>query len=85
MKVKTIRFTDKKPVFPEKITVRLTIEEAAYIVGLTGKQKDADCEAIIDGGATMNHELYSALTGDVFNRYWHDGWNDYIRGKGPKG
>ena len=48
---------------PKKVSVTMTIEEALWIAKLAGKQN----------GESPHGEIYRALVGDVFNRYWEDG------------
>jgi hypothetical protein len=58
---------------PDRVTVTLTIREAAYITTIVGKQDGPTAEAFMRGGAEENYSLYDGFTSDVFNRYWDDG------------
>lgn len=71
MKVKRIDLDDEE--MPERITVELTHDEAAYIAALTGKQSFSSAEAIAPGGGHLNSAVHSALNGVVFNRFYEDG------------
>jgi hypothetical protein len=80
MKLLAISFNDDEN--PKEILVRLTIEEAGYLGRLTGTQSDNSAEAIMQGGTLLNSEVYHCLSGNVFNRYWEDGLNDYFKNRG---
>lgn len=74
MKIRSIAMDDEEQ--PETITVDMTIREAALIVRLIGPMSDiqlADTQS--DGGRTGG-EIYDALNGCVFNRFWEDGVKD---------
>lgn len=58
---------------PEKVTAELTLDEALYITTMIGRQNGIQANEIMPDGETIQHELYEALTGELFNRYWHDG------------
>ena len=49
---------------PNVITVSMTLAEAVWIAEKAGNER---------GGYPTSHDIYEALTGDVFNRYWEDG------------
>ena len=62
---------------PESVYVKLTVTEAAFIAKFSGGT-DRQAEEIMPGGGAMAAaELYSALVGSMFNRFWDngvDGW-----------
>ncbi|MFB7312999.1 hypothetical protein [Streptomyces sp. NPDC056192] len=71
MLVKQINLDDDGQ--PETLLVRLTRNEAAYLALLTGKQSGHTSGDIMPGGDSLNSEVYEALTGEFFNRYYEDG------------
>ncbi|MDI5965699.1 hypothetical protein [Streptantibioticus silvisoli] len=77
MRIKQIELDDEG--MPEAVLVRMTHDEALYLALLTGKQTGATSAQIIPGGAARNSEVYEALTGELFNRYYDDGVNDAVR------
>ena len=76
MKINTIQFGDNEK--PAKVTATFTIREAAMIAKAFGRLSPTSAtEAGLDPSATSS--TYDALTG-VFNAYYEDGLNDYLRG-----
>lgn len=71
MQVKQINLDDDGQ--PETVLVRLTREEATYIALLTGRQNGSTSEEVMAGGGVLNGQVYEALTGEFFNRYYEDG------------
>lgn len=63
---------------PEFITVRLCVEEAAYIAKIVGRHSDVTANDVMDNGAAANGALYNALTGEFFNRFWDGGVDDAL-------
>lgn len=59
---------------PTKIVAELTIEQAAQISKWTGSLSPAT------GGNDETGAMYEALSGDLFNRFWDDGVDGYLRG-----
>lgn len=49
---------------PNVLTVSMTLAEAIWIAQKAGSER---------GGYPTTHDIYEALTGDVFNRYWQNG------------
>lgn len=78
MLVKQINLDDDGQ--PEEIVVRLTRNEAAYLALLTGKQSGHTSAEIMPGGDGLNSEVYEALTGEFFNRYYEDGVQGAVSG-----
>lgn len=79
MKIKTIKMGKKGE--PSKVTVEMTLAEATYIAKFTGKQNGITANEILGGcGDEVNSEVYGALTGDFFNRFWDGGVDEAIRG-----
>lgn len=70
MIIKTIDLDDGRPV---KITAELSVEEAAQIAQWTGR--------LTTDQTSQTSEIYNALVGDVFNRYWDAGVDGYLRGE----
>lgn len=69
VKINNIELEDGKPV---RITAELSIEEAAQIARWTGR--------LTTEQTSQTREIYDSLVGDVFNRYWSDGVDGYMRG-----
>lgn len=74
--VKSIEFDDEGN--PEQVTVRLTADEAAYVAVFTGKQSDESASDIMRGGGGPNRRLYESMVGDVFNRCYDGGVQDWL-------
>lgn len=74
-KVKKIEFDDDGEL--EFVTVRMAAEEAAFIVKFTGRLSGETSEEVMTRGGPANHGLYSCLTGEVFNRLYDDGVDDW--------
>jgi hypothetical protein len=72
VKITRIDLEDGRPV---RITAELTVEEAAQIAKWTGSLSP------VTGMTGETSELYGALTGSVFNRFWDDGVDGYLRGE----
>jgi hypothetical protein len=66
---------------PSLITVEMTATEAAYLAVVVGKSTHLDREEVMPGGGDAGSEVFDCLTGDVFNRYYDDGVQDYLRGR----
>lgn len=64
---------------PEFVAVRMTVEELAYIAKFTGAQSDATARGVMPGGAAANLALYECAVGELFNRYYDGGVDDWIR------
>ena len=69
MKVKKMSFIGGEDgAEPNSITVSMTITEAAWIAKVAGEQR----------GESPHVAIYATLIGDVFNRYWDDGLDDFL-------
>ena len=77
MRIRQINLDDDG--LPDKVTAELTRDEALYIATLLGKQNGITANEVMGGGDAINHEVYDALVGDLFNRYWDDGTADALR------
>lgn len=64
---------------PEWVTIRLSNEEAAFIAKFTGKQSGDTANEVMKGGAVANRALFETFTGEVFNRYFDGGVDEWIR------
>lgn len=73
--VRTIEMDDHGE--PEFVTVRMSLEELAYLAKVTGKHSTVTAEEIMHGGAANTH-LYDCASGEVFNRYYDGGVDDYL-------
>lgn len=60
---------------PTKIVAELTVEQAAQIAKWTGSLSPATSPSPNETTA-----MYNALAGDLFNRFWDDGIDGYLRG-----
>lgn len=79
MKLHKIEF-DNYP-NPETIEVSMSIREAAFITEVIGKLNDPQANEIMSDGADLMFKIYYCLTGNVFNRYWEEGIDGYLKGK----
>lgn len=70
MKINNIELEDGKPV---RIHAGLSIEEAAQIARWTGR--------LTTEQTSQTREIYDSLAGELFNRYWDDGVDGYLRGE----
>jgi hypothetical protein len=68
MKIRRIELDGSKPV---GVIAELSIEEAAQIANWAGSTSRAGAEVA---------EIYNALAGDLFNRFWDAGIIGYMRG-----
>lgn len=78
MKIRKIELNDGQPT---KVTAELTVVEAAYLARITGKQNGITAAEFMAGGSDANTEIYSCLTGELFNRFYDDGVDGYLRGE----
>lgn len=72
MRIKRIKLKNRNPV---KIVVEMTIEQAAEIVKWTGPLTPAT------GSSDETGAMYDELVTTVFNPYWSDGVDGYLRGE----
>lgn len=54
---------------PVRVAAELSADEAAHLTRLTGKQSD-----------DLSADVYDCLTGELFNRFYGDGVDGYLRG-----
>lgn len=71
--IKSMEFSDGGEL--EFVTARMTAEEAAFIAFFTGQ--DSDPEAVMRGGAPASSHLYAAFAGDLFNRLYPNGVEEW--------
>jgi hypothetical protein len=70
MEIDSIQFEQgEEGAIPSVITVSMTLAEAVAITKVFGSFNDAERKK----RGIPETEIYSALCGDVFNRYWEDG------------
>lgn len=62
MKVKQINLGDDD--YPEQVTVEMTLDEAALVARLVGKEAPPSAES---------SNIYRALSRSVFNTFWENG------------
>lgn len=77
---------NKKGTAPKTVTITMTIDEAGSIAKVFGEfspLKFGEKFPHID--PSISGEIYDCLTGDVFNRFWDDGVNGWMRGEEPGG
>lgn len=56
---------------PHTVTVQMSVEEAAWIAVRAGAATDDRTDA--------SETVYDCLAGDLFNRFWPDGVDGYLR------
>lgn len=77
MRVRSIDLDDHGD--PERVTVTMTTSEAAYLATLTGKQSPKSANDVVPGSGTANSDVYDCLTGDLFNRFYEGGVDEFYR------
>lgn len=80
IKFKTVKDDDGDTVsLPDRITVEMTIAQAAAIATFFGNLNDYGLRRVYQTGVEWEemHGPYNCLIGSVFNRYWEDGINEY--------
>lgn len=76
--IKMVEFDEEEG--PQWVTIKLSLEEVAFIAKFTGKQSDDSAEGYMpNGGGYVNRQLYEATTHGVFNRWWDGGLEEYER------
>lgn len=65
---------------PSEVTIVMSVDEAAHLAKHCGKLAPATVQPPDSYFATSG--LYRCLTGMVFNAYWEDGVDDYLREAG---
>lgn len=83
MRIKRVDFDEDEN--PSMVTVKMTVDEAAIIARVFGGFNDYAYDATGDRSRwrRAGSEVYSALVGGFFNRFWEDGVNDVLR-SGPE-
>jgi hypothetical protein len=80
VELKSITFTKDEQdgdVVPESAVFELTIQEIAYLATLLGQQTGITASAVMPGGDGVNSSIWNSLNGDVINRYYDDGIDDW--------
>lgn len=80
MKLKSIQFDDASN--PSALLVEMTTDEAAYLARVTGKQSGTNANAVMAGGSQLNSEIQGCLFGELFARFYEDGYDEYIANRG---
>ena len=70
---------DENPAF---VTVRMSIEEAAFVARFTGMHNDRTANEIMPNGAESSSSLFQATAYNLFNRFYDDGVDEYLRERG---
>lgn len=78
MDVSAIQFKKDEP---NRVTVDMSIEEAAFLCKLIGTMPGTDLEKVFRDGSRMGHEIWNCLTGMVFNPYYSNGVDEYLAHK----
>ena len=63
---------------PAHVWIRMSVAEAALVADLVGKESPASVSGKGHDPATL--DVYEALAGEFFNRFWEDGVRGAIRG-----
>jgi hypothetical protein len=64
---------------PSFVTVRMSIQEAAFITTVMGKQSGESADELMPGGGEASRSLWNAFTGGLFNRWYDGGFSEYLR------
>lgn len=75
--IKSIEFDNNGEL--EFVTVRMSAEEAAFIAKFTGRQSGETAEEVMTGGAPASSHLYDTMAGEVFNRLYDGGVDEWHR------
>jgi len=73
MMITNIALTDGEPT---EVNVTMSTAEAAAIAEWAGKLRPP---------THITNQIWDCLTGQLFNRFYDDGLNDYIAGRGVSG
>jgi hypothetical protein len=79
MKIQSIRLDAEEN--PDLIVVEMTADEAAFIARLTGSLSPHDVITALGEDPrwfNASAEVFNALTGSVFNRFYDDGINAVV-------
>lgn len=64
---------------PSEVTVTMSIQQAAAIATVFGKMNGFAHRRLGLANEDEDFSIYDVLTGDLFNRFWDDGVNEYNR------
>ena len=76
MEIKAFTFNDRQL---DTVTVQMTAEEAAFMAKVTGKMNDPMAQEAFGIPTQAHSEIYDLLAGEVFNRLYDDGVDEWIR------
>lgn len=77
MKVRNIALGEDE--MPTAIEVVMSTREAAFIARVLGAMTGTAQSEVQSDGSTVGSDIYDALVGGVFNRFWEDGVNEVGR------
>lgn len=66
---------------PATITVTMTVTEAAHLGAAIGRTNYAARDELVPGWGETGSNIYDALVGGVFNRFYDDGLPEYLNGQ----
>lgn len=76
MKIRAIALDDDE--LPATITVEMTVDEAGLLAAHLGNTRPKDRNDEIAGFGAVGSDIYEALAGSIFNRYYEDGVREYL-------
>lgn len=76
MKIKGLRF-DKHGAL-DGVTMRMSMDEAAFLVKLLAGVDSMQADEVMSNGAAVSNEMFDCLVGDLFNKHFDDGVNEYL-------
>lgn len=76
MELKAMTFDDSQL---DTVTVQMTAEEAAFMAKVTGKMNDPAAREAFGFSTHAHSEIYDLLAGEVFNRLYDDGVDEWMR------
>lgn len=81
MKIKSFKFTKKGK--PKKITVEMSLDEAAFITKTVGRMNSLEAVEVMEGADLFHSEIYYCFVGELFNKFYYNGVDGYINGAEP--
>lgn len=66
----------------ERVTVEMGVDEAAFLAKLIGGMTGPSSEQVMPGGKAIGEQIYESLVGSIFNRFFDDGVDEYLRRRG---
>lgn len=72
--IKSIELDDEGA--PETVTIKLTVQQLAEVAKVLGKMSPAT------GSTEGTSAFYDCAVSELFNYYWEDGLNSYMRENG---